>query len=47
MPAGDLTVLEGQTHMLKPEVTAPVVRQFFTASANTSSGTDAEPAHVR
>jgi pimeloyl-ACP methyl ester carboxylesterase len=29
--ADELTVLNGQTHMLKPKITAPVVRQFFTA----------------
>jgi pimeloyl-ACP methyl ester carboxylesterase len=29
LPAGELTVLDGQTQMLKPKVTAPVVREFF------------------
>jgi pimeloyl-ACP methyl ester carboxylesterase len=30
LPNGDLVVLDGQTHMLKPKVTAPVVREFLT-----------------
>jgi pimeloyl-ACP methyl ester carboxylesterase len=29
LPAGELTVLDRQTHMLKPKVTAPVIREFF------------------
>ncbi len=47
LPAGELTVLDGQTHMLKPKITAPVVRQFLAASANATSDADAEPARVR
>jgi pimeloyl-ACP methyl ester carboxylesterase len=44
LPAGELTVLDGQTHMLKPKVTAPVVRQFFTHRTTATSDLDAEPA---
>jgi pimeloyl-ACP methyl ester carboxylesterase len=49
LPAGELTVLDGQTHMIKPKITAPVVREFFTATAtaNATSDADAEPARVR
>jgi pimeloyl-ACP methyl ester carboxylesterase len=31
LPAGELTVLDGQTHMLRPKATAPTVREFFTS----------------
>jgi pimeloyl-ACP methyl ester carboxylesterase len=44
LPAGELTVLDGQTHMLKPKVTAPVVREFFTGETTATSDVDAEPA---
>jgi hypothetical protein len=37
LPAGELTVLDGQTHMLKPTITAPVVRQFFTDRTTATS----------
>jgi hypothetical protein len=37
LPAGELTVLDGQTHMLKPKITAPVVRQFFTDRTTATS----------
>jgi pimeloyl-ACP methyl ester carboxylesterase len=29
LPAGEVTVLDGQTHMLKPKATAPVLRELF------------------
>jgi hypothetical protein len=44
LPAGGLTLLDGQTHMLKPKVTAPVVREFFGAALNAPSDLGAEPA---
>lgn len=37
LPAGELAVLDGQTHMLKPKITAPVVRQFFTDRTTATS----------
>jgi hypothetical protein len=37
LPAGELPVLDGQTHMLKPKITTPVVRQFFTAGTTATS----------
>jgi pimeloyl-ACP methyl ester carboxylesterase len=46
LPAGELTVLDGQTHMVKPKVTAPVVRAFFTANANATIDADTDPARV-
>jgi len=42
LPAGELTVLDGQTHMLKPKVTVPVVREFFGAGASTTTDVGAE-----
>jgi pimeloyl-ACP methyl ester carboxylesterase len=44
LPAGELTVLDGQTHMLKPKMTAPVVREFFTAGPTATSDAEADPA---
>jgi pimeloyl-ACP methyl ester carboxylesterase len=38
LPAGEVAVLDGQTHMLKPKVTAPVVRESFTAETTAPSG---------
>lgn len=43
LPAGELTVLDGQTHMLKPKVTAPVVREFFVSGLNAADDAEAEP----
>ena len=37
LPASELTVLDGQTHVLKPKVTAPIVRQFFTERTTATS----------
>jgi hypothetical protein len=44
LPASELVVLAGQTHMLKPKVTAPVVREYFTAGTTAASDVDAKPA---
>ena len=43
LPAGELTVLDGQTHMLKPKVTAPVVREFFASGLNATGDAEADP----
>jgi len=43
LPAGKLTALEGQTHMLKPKVTAPVVRELFVSRLNAAGDAEAEP----
>jgi pimeloyl-ACP methyl ester carboxylesterase len=37
LPAGELTVLDGQTQILKPKITAPVVRQCFTNRTTATS----------
>lgn len=50
LPAGEVTVLDGQTHMLKPKATVPVVRQFFAdltaASGDAASERSGVPAHT-
>lgn len=43
LPAGALTVLDGQTHMLKPKVTVPVVREFFASGLNAAGDVEAQP----
>jgi pimeloyl-ACP methyl ester carboxylesterase len=37
LPRAELTVLDGQTHMVKPKVTAPALLEFFGAGAPTAS----------